>query len=280
MPELVQIGHMNPGRWESIARDYVALGMSPGPVDLEGFIHAPQASPDYGLVYRIVAVSLFALLVIGGVTLRFARLNQTLKDEVLRREAAEEQLRQTLEGTKRQASTDPLTGIWNRMHFTEVAEAEVAEAEVVRSNRYHYPLSLLFIDIDHFKQINDQYGHATGDHVLRTLAHTITDKLRQSDTFCRWGGEEFLILMPHTALEHAMELGELMRERVANTPMLDDRSVTISVGVASLRQGDRLEYLVHLADQALYCAKSHGRNRVETRAECAPQPSESQAETS
>ncbi|MEW6764980.1 MAG: ABC transporter substrate-binding protein [Pseudomonadota bacterium] len=258
MPELIQLGHMNPGRWEVIAESYVALGMSPGPVRLDGFLHTPRGTPDYGLFYRFGGVALLALLIIGAIALRFAQLNQALRKEVTRREGAEEQLRSNLEESQRLASIDPLTGLWNRMHFTDAAEAEI-----VRSNRYHYPLALLFIDIDHFKQINDRYGHATGDFVLRRLSELVKGKLRQSDTFCRWGGEEFLILMPHTSLEQATEMAEHLRSRIVGEILLDDAPVTISVGVAGLRLGERLDDLVHAADQALYRAKFAGRNRVE-----------------
>ncbi len=176
-----------------------------------------------------------------------------------RRKGAEEKLQQSLEASQRLANTDPLTGLWNRMYFESITEGEIR-----RSRRYHYPLSLVFIDADHFKQINDRYGYATGDHVLRALSQRIADKLRDSDTFCRWGGEEFLILAPHTSLEHAADMAEHLRAMVAGSPVLEDTPVTISAGVASLGLGDTLDDLVHAADQALYRAKTHGRNRVET----------------
>ena len=259
MPELIQLGHMNPGRWDTIASNYVELGMSPGPVNLAGFLRTPHATPDYGLFYRLAGLAFLALLAIGAITLRFARLNRALREEMRRRKGAEEKLQQSLEASQRLANTDPLTGLWNRMYFESIAEGEIT-----RSRRYHYPLSLIFIDADHFKQINDRYGHATGDHVLRALSQRIADKLRDSDTFCRWGGEEFLILAPHTSLEHAADMAEHLRAMVAGSPVLEDTPVTISAGVASLGLGDTLDDLVHAADQALYRAKTHGRNRVET----------------
>ncbi|MGL4315627.1 MAG: GGDEF domain-containing protein, partial [Pseudomonas sp.] len=126
-----------------------------------------------------------------------------------------------------------------------------------------YPLSLLFFDLDHFKQINDLYGHEAGDKVLYNLARLADKHLRESDSLGRWGGEEFLILMPHTDLQQAQQLAEKLRALIVSSPLLEQQVVSASFGVAQLAPGEALRDLVRSADSALYQAKSLGRNRVE-----------------
>jgi diguanylate cyclase (GGDEF)-like protein len=257
MPELVSPGHMNPGRWKRIARSYVDLEMSPGPVDLDGFLYSPRTEQGHPWFHRIAIISVLVLSLISIVAVRFARLNSRLLKEASRREAVELALRGKQAELYRLANTDPLTGLWNRMKFEEVAGQEL-----MRSQRYEYPLSLLFIDIDHFKPINDERGHAVGDQVLRSLAGLLLETLRQSDSVCRWGGEEFLILAPYTDLEQAIILGEKLRSRVASKLSAEGLAVTVSLGVAERLADDDLPGLVRRADDALYEAKAAGRNRV------------------
>ncbi|HEX5756472.1 MAG TPA: ABC transporter substrate-binding protein, partial [Arenimonas sp.] len=187
MPDLVQLGHMNPARWETIANSYVQLGMSPGPVELDGFLFQSQQRVDYGPLYRIAAASTVLVLVAAALAWRFASLNRRLQAEASRRQKAESELRESRDRLEILANTDRLTGLWNRLHFETQADEELK-----RCARYHYPLALLFIDIDHFKSINDQHGHGEGDRVLCAVASTLRQVLRSSDTLCRWGGEEFL----------------------------------------------------------------------------------------
>jgi diguanylate cyclase (GGDEF)-like protein/PAS domain S-box-containing protein len=167
------------------------------------------------------------------------------------------------------ANKDDLTGLPNRRHFFELTTREFD-----RARRYHKPLSLLVFDVDHFKQVNDTYGHRTGDRLLRDLAQACRRELRSSDVIGRVGGEEFAVLLPETELDVATEVAHRLREATESIRVASDQderrdsaTVTISVGVAQLeggRQGDSetLDSLYERADRALYRAKGLGRNAV------------------
>ncbi|MBL0140990.1 MAG: diguanylate cyclase [Betaproteobacteria bacterium] len=167
-----------------------------------------------------------------------------------------------------QAHTDALTGLASRRHFFETAEAEL-----VRSRRYDAPLSLLMLDIDHFKDVNDAHGHRAGDRVLRQLAATCREVLRTVDEVGRVGGEEFAILLPETAIEGAIEVAERLRVAIGNAEVTRDEGVplriSVSIGVAALADGTNLDTLMSQADSALYDAKHHGRNQVRAFAQAA-----------
>lgn len=165
-----------------------------------------------------------------------------------------EEANQTLE---KQANTDQLTGIYNR-HKAGV----VLDQEYRRAQRYGRPLSLIMIDIDDFKQINDRFGHQVGDDVLIKTTRVVQPVIRETDWFVRWGGEEFLIICPETGLTGTAEIAERLRVAVANASILDQRPVTISVGVACHVNNDTLETLLDCADKALYQAKSQGKNQT------------------
>lgn len=259
MSDLVQLGHMNPGRWDSIANSYVQLGMAPGPVDLSGFLYSEHVEQDNRMFYLGGAIALLVILLMGTVALRFAALSRALQREINRRQDTEQQLLTSNATLERLANTDRLTGLWNRLKFEEVAQQEVGRAE-----RYGYPLSLVFFDIDHFKEINDRHGHEVGDQVLCRLADRVREHLRDSDSLCRWGGEEFLILMPHTDRQQARQLAEKLRELISSSTLLERQPISASFGIAQLQPGELLRDLVRHADTALYRAKQLGRNRVET----------------
>lgn len=157
--------------------------------------------------------------------------------------------------------TDALTGLYNRRHFEEVILQELAH-----SKRQSLPCSLMIIDIDHFKRINDSYGHAVGDEVLRSFAQVIRGSIRQQDIPCRIGGEEFLVACRHTSEQEAMRLAERLRQAAEFSPFqLDDIVIpfTVSIGVTT-HEGDAtsLEDVFKHADRALYHSKESGRNRV------------------
>ncbi len=158
------------------------------------------------------------------------------------------------------ALTDPLTGVNNR------AAMDVSVTrEVELSRRHGTPLSLVAIDIDHFKKINDKYGHAAGDRVLKSVAQVITATVRSSDMVFRYGGEEFMILLSSTGEQGAVQLAERIRKNVQSTEIrCDDTfiSATISVGIAWLEEKDSDQTLFQKADKSLYVAKSSGRNCV------------------
>jgi diguanylate cyclase (GGDEF)-like protein len=158
------------------------------------------------------------------------------------------------------ALTDPLTGIGNR-----AAMQSSGWSQIELAHRHELPLSLLLIDIDHFKRINDTYGHAKGDAVLKLLARTVARATRRSDHVFRYGGEEFVVLLGHTDLAGAEIMAERIRILVAGSRDLHreiEEGVTVSVGVGTLRAQDTLETLCERADRALYLAKRGGRNRV------------------
>jgi diguanylate cyclase (GGDEF)-like protein len=159
-------------------------------------------------------------------------------------------------------TTDGLTGAFNKRHFDDELKREV-----FRFLRYRRPLSLIMIDIDHFKNVNDEYGHLAGDRVLADLAKQLTSVARAEDTFCRYGGEEFTVLMPETELSEAVERAEMMRALIERARFEFDNvpiPVTISAGVAEAKPShEDPDEFVAAADRRLYDAKRGGRNRVE-----------------
>ena len=154
------------------------------------------------------------------------------------------------------AVTDTLTGVWNRRHGTELLAADLS------ARRPGQALSLLMLDIDHFKTINDTFGHQAGDHVLIEIASRLRRSLRGSDMVARWGGEEFVVLLRDCALPDALRLAEEIRAAIAELPFGAMGSLTVSVGVAEARASEDLTTWLERADQALYRAKRSGRNEV------------------
>ena len=162
---------------------------------------------------------------------------------------------------RKQATRDPLTGLANRSHF----DAQATEA-LERSQRSGVPVTLLLCDVDHFKRVNDQYGHAVGDQVLVAMGQVLADNLREGDVLARWGGEEFLALMPASPLDAARATAERIRAAVAHAPLSVGPApiaLTLSFGVAQVHGPDDLQAAIARADQALYAAKHAGRNRVQ-----------------
>lgn len=165
------------------------------------------------------------------------------------------------------STTDALTGLLNRRHLTDVAIAQIAIAR-----RHDRPLSLLICDIDDFKAINDRHGHHGGDAVIRHVAEAISGSLRVSDQPGRWGGEEFVVVLPDTGQDDAHVVAErIVRQVMAQAvPMLGRSvSVTITAGVATLRDGDTFEEVLRRADTALYAGKAAGKNQVNDDPSCA-----------
>jgi diguanylate cyclase (GGDEF)-like protein len=168
------------------------------------------------------------------------------------------ELQSEAEGLKIRASTDRLTGLFNRAMFDETLAQELA-----RSHRYRTPFALVLYDVDHFKEVNDVYGHQMGDRVLVQLSEVVAGGLRQVDFLARWGGEEFVILLPGIGCELAGLAAEKLRAVVAQTAFDQVGSISCSFGVAEFSEGDSSESLIARADNALYRAKMNGRNRVE-----------------
>ena len=178
-------------------------------------------------------------------------LNEELTDMHRELKRSQEQLRAL-------SVTDPLTGLANRRRLEERLELEIARVE-----RTQKPLAVALVDIDHFKQINDRYGHPVGDSVLKEVSELLTENLRAPDLAARYGGEEFCLVFPDTALEEALGILERTRQLIAQReipPM--HHAVTASFGVACCSREQSPETLIEAADKALYRAKNDGRNRV------------------
>ena len=199
-----------------------------------------------------------SLLISAGAVVRYLRRGRQHQAEIARVNAELIALNDEL---RLQARFDSLTGCRNRRYFLE----EVG-SELKRSARFAFPCSLAVLDIDHFKAVNDQHGHAVGDVLLKHFAQTVSRCLRASDSLGRLGGEEFGLLLPHTALDGAFELAERVRAAVESSSVLCGRvevRFTVSIGVEQWRGGDdSVESLIVRADHAMYAAKYGGRNRV------------------
>ncbi|MBS7781285.1 GGDEF domain-containing protein, partial [Acidovorax sp. CCYZU-2555] len=192
---------------------------------------------------------------LDNMTRRLLTMNEAMEEVVRQRTLELQHANQELE---RQASSDPLTGLLNRRGFDARLAAALALAQ--RSGR---PLSVITIDVDHFKRVNDTYGHEVGDNVLRTLARQLKARLRVSDAVARLGGEEFVVLLPDTVPETALEMAQELLV-VAAAPAHDEVSnITISAGVSALRPDDENgSAMLRRSDAALYAAKTAGRNRA------------------
>jgi diguanylate cyclase (GGDEF)-like protein len=156
------------------------------------------------------------------------------------------------------ADTDPLTGAYNRRFFQ--LQTQMAFDQWQRNKR---PSSILLVDVDFFKRINDKWGHSVGDSVLRGLVEGITNRVRKVDTVCRYGGEEFAILLPETDAEGAVNVAEEIRVLVEDSRPVESVTLTISIGVCEVSGVQDMDHWVNLVDAALYVAKKNGRNRVE-----------------
>ena len=190
----------------------------------------------------------------------YARLRSKIQQDELKKKNT--QLEDMLTRVESLAILDPLTGLYNRRRFETILTNEFK-----RAARYQSSLSCMVIDIDHFKAVNDSFGHQTGDIVLKEVAHVIQTTLREVDTPARWGGEEFIALSPNTTRENAIKAAERIRKAVASHTFagIGDRQITVSIGVAGMPDPalDSLDKLIHAADVAMYEAKKNGRNRVE-----------------
>ena len=155
--------------------------------------------------------------------------------------------------------TDPLTQLFNRLKIEDVFKLEIE-----RANRYQKPLSVIIVDIDYFKLVNDTYGHDIGDEVLKSISKILKENIRSTDTLGRWGGEEFIILVPETNKDQTTLLAEKIRISIEIYKFSKIKNLTASFGVSSFTQDDTKESLIKKADNALYKAKEMGRNRVES----------------
>ena len=213
---------------------------------------APEAFPPRVELLHFLLVVLM-LPTVGWLTGSLSDIRQKLRQQKV-------QLENALAQNRLLATQDELTGLSNRRHMTSLMVAERA-----RQQRSHAPISMVLMDIDHFKRINDACGHHAGDQVLQIFADVITHGLRAGDALSRWGGEEFLLMLPDTSAEDALVCVERMRGQLAArsfahiSPAL---TVTFSAGIGVCGVEDRTDAIVERADRAMYRAKNAGRNRT------------------
>ncbi len=203
---------------------------------------------DYRLMIEVITGMLFIMIWIFI-------WNRRLKREINLRKTSEKELDYL-------ASHDALTGLYNRMRFEQLIKQEIKRAQ-----RYKHSVSLFLIDIDHFKQINDTYGHRVGDRTLKSFSKLLVESIRSTDHAARYGGEEFIVLLPETDNSVAKELAERLQKKVSNhhfsTEEIENLKFTISIGVSSYPDSaDTWEMLIHNSDSAMYTAKREGRNQV------------------
>jgi diguanylate cyclase (GGDEF)-like protein len=234
---------------------YVLLGNRAGiAATLASILMVAAAKFSFGIAISENAFSTFILsmLVTSGIALSYTRLSNSYF----------ERMTENVNKLRELASKDPLTGLWNARAFYDMSNKLISLGQ-----RNTSPHCTLFIDLDHFKSINDRFGHATGDSVLRTVATCIASSCRESDIVGRIGGEEFVVFLPDTDDDGALLLAEKIRQNVEvlvpNTPDNEPCRVTLSIGVAhSDSSDDSIEDIQRRADIAMYDAKKQGRNRV------------------
>ncbi|MDP1527111.1 MAG: diguanylate cyclase [Rhodocyclaceae bacterium] len=268
-PQLVEVGYMNPGRWQHIANTYAELEMQPAGKLPDDFLYsgaAPQPLPTWLTPTAIFAA--LTILALSFLVQRNIRLSRQLKLEIAAEEDANRKLARQLQEIQElqsrlqeQAIRDALTGLFNRRYLDETLPRELS-----RAKRDGYPLALIMVDIDHFKQINDTYGHSAGDEVIRSLSTILRQGAREGDIVCRYGGEEFIIALPRMNVEAALVRAEKWRTEVEAILVRHghfDIRFTISAGASGYPDhGTEHENLIECADLALYISKKDGRNRV------------------
>ncbi len=197
--------------------------------------------------------------IIHDMTAKLQKYHFRLELTVAELEAENIQHQHLVEELEKLSITDPLTSIYNRRKFNELLAMEIE-----RSKRYQNSLSIIMCDIDDFKKINDKFGHDVGDKAIKTFSKKIHENIREIDMLARWGGEEFMILMPNVSVENARSVAEKLRTVIEKAEVETAGSFTASFGVTDLMLDDTAETFIKRADQALYKAKHDGRNKVES----------------
>lgn len=211
---------------------------------------------DYSLIWKISGLALVAITIIIAWNRMLYTAGKKTKIALNKLHKTQAELQQAYALMEKIAVTDSLTKIFNRTKLDESLDLEIH-----RAFRYNTPLSVILIDIDHFKRVNDTYGHQVGDHVLTEIAQILKTRSRQSDTVGRWGGEEFLIICPLTSAEGANAQMQQLRQIIAQHHITPVGIKTASFGATTLQKNDSLESLIARADRALYSAKAEGRNK-------------------
>jgi len=259
-PDLIEVGYMSRERWRKIGQTFVELGLVSGTLELDEFLYRP-GKLGFWQQYRMWIVSVGAVIaVILAVMIFSINLNRKLRQQILQREQLELTLKETNRKLLLLSDTDPLTGLNNRRCIDRALEQEIKHAE-----RYGDPLAVVLIDIDNFKQVNDTYGHACGDKALVAVAQQIRLCIREVDHAGRYGGEEFLLVFPSSAIDDTAHVMERLRRNIESLVVECTHSlVTISGGIVIHDHAETLSGLVSRADKLLYHAKQGGRNRIIT----------------
>ncbi len=269
------------GIWFPNTKHIVLLALLGTALTVAGFVMSPKGGIEW-VVITNRGLALFAIWISAGLLVHVKKgqeqllrnekeLRRHIENSEMSRVSLEQQaseivkLAEELYAEKARAEklsvTDRLTGLFNRL---KLDEALIYELE--RAKRYGHPLSIILFDIDHFKQVNDTFGHKVGDDVLASIAKVAAKKVRAIDIVGRWGGEEFMVICPETDLPSARAVAERIRTGVAAHSFPSVGRKTASFGVATVLSKDNADAITRRADEALYRAKKGGRNRVETAA--------------
>ncbi|QWD77364.1 GGDEF domain-containing protein [Polynucleobacter sp. MWH-Svant-W18] len=245
--DLVPVGFMNQARWRHTASIYIEAGGLDPNFSLKGFIYDPNPKKDLSLLYIAFGCTLFVLLVVGGIGYYIFRLNR--------------RLRETLSQVQHLAHHDTLTGLPNRALF-----ADRLQRAILKARREKTLFALLYIDIDHFKSINDQYGHHAGDEVLKAACNRMMACIRDSDSLGRLGGDEFVVLLEDLgSAEDALEIAKKIQSAIALGVSVAGEPIntSISIGISIYpNDADSIEDLFKCADTAMYHSKMNGRNSI------------------
>lgn len=255
MPDLIEIGYINPTRMQNMANTFLDLGLVNNLDNFDGFIFVGSKKLPENVRFLIaVGVAVFVVLLLVAMVL--ALFNRRLQKEIGERKLAQELLGELVD-------TDPLTKLLNRRGFSKRYTEEL-----MRAQRYSDVFSIILIDLDLFKKINDQYGHEAGDRVLVAVAGMLRDDTRESDFCGRFGGEEFILLLPKTSIVEATVYARRLCQHIGEMgiALRDGEKITItaSAGVSEWIADDKNEATILRADKALYRAKRNGRNQVVT----------------
>ncbi|HTI47781.1 MAG TPA: diguanylate cyclase [Casimicrobiaceae bacterium] len=257
--DLVELGHTHIARWQHIFDVYRGLGLAGagGDVDLSGLIYRRAQPTDWRWLLWVLAVAALSLAVLTWIARRFYRITGRLREQLDENRRLQDELRAL-------TITDPLTGLRNRRHFDTVCSAEWE-----RARRAQRPVTVLFIDIDFFKSYNDSHGHGAGDDCIAAVGRAIDQSLqRPADVAARYGGDEFVVLLPDTDLDGALDVARRIEAAIRALGLSHARSrfgrITLSIGVAQQvpEPNHRPQEMLQRADRALYAAKQAGRNRI------------------
>jgi diguanylate cyclase (GGDEF)-like protein len=259
--------------------DAVLMALLCGVTSINAQVYGTYVVAYYGQIGILWAIAVFGLLQVGSsqsaldfvaglsvfiaLTAYYTRAISKRLLEGIRLQHANgslaAQLRTALQKVEIDAATDALTGHWNRRALDDVLKQQVERRAATGR-----PFSILMLDIDFFKNINDEFGHMVGDDVLRAFAQRLREFLRSADVCARFGGEEFVVVLPETSLATAMEVGQRIRKGIAQAPLLNKPRVqaTVSIGVATMEKEQSINELFAAADAAVYLAKNEGRNQV------------------